>query len=83
MGNISMKNILDFKAISTRIKEARTDAEQSQKQLADLLECDQGYVSQIETGITKPSLAFLAALSKFSGQSIDYLLFGKSVNRHR
>jgi len=71
-----MKNILDFKAIGARIKEARTDAGQSQKQFADMIECDQAYVSQIETGVTKPSLAFLAALSKFSGQSIDYFLFG-------
>jgi len=77
-----MKSTLDFKAIGARIKEARTNAGQSQKQLADLLKCEQAYVSQIETGITKPSLAFLAALSKFSGQSIDYFLFGKSVNRH-
>ena len=77
-----MKSTLDFKAIGARIKEARTDAGQSQKQLAGLLKCDQAYVSQIETGIAKPSLAFLAALSKLFGQSIDNLLFGKSVNRH-
>lgn len=76
-----MKKNLDFKAIGTRIKDARIDAGQSQKQLADLVECDQGYISQIEKGITKPSLAFLVAFSKFSGQSIDHLLFGKSLTQ--
>ena len=73
-----MKKSLDFKAIGTRIKEARTNAGQSQKELASLVECDQGYISQIEKGITKPSLAFLVAFSKYFGQSIDHLLFGKS-----
>lgn len=77
----NMKNTLDFKAIGDRIKEARIDTGQSQKQLADLVECDQGYISQIEKGGTKPSLAFLAALSNLTGQSIDYLLFGLGVNR--
>ena len=73
-----MKKSLDFKAIGARIKEARTKSGQSQKELASLVECDQGYISQIEKGITKPSLAFLVAFSKYSGQSIDHLLFGKS-----
>ena len=77
-GKYSMKKPLDFKAVGARIKETRTSAGKSQKQLADMFECDQGYISQIEKGITKPSLAFLAAFSKFSGQSIDHLLFGKS-----
>jgi signal transduction histidine kinase len=72
-----MKKNLNFKAVGVRIKEARTNAGQSQKQIASLVDCDQGYVSQVEKGITKPSLAFLAAFSKLSGQSIDYLLLGK------
>jgi signal transduction histidine kinase/DNA-binding transcriptional regulator YiaG len=76
-GKHIMKKKLDLKAIGARIKEGRTNAGQSQKQLADLVGCDHSYVSQVEKGKNRPSLDFLAAFSKLSGQTIDYLLFGK------
>jgi transcriptional regulator with XRE-family HTH domain len=63
-----------YKEIGRRIRELR--GRERQKDWAAKIGCDQGYISQVENGVTKPSLAFLKAVSHMTGSSIDWVLTG-------
>ena len=63
-----------YKEIGRRIRELR--GRERQKDWAAKIGCDQGYISQVENGVTKPSLAFLKAVSHMTGSSIDWILTG-------
>src|SRR5512135_722892 len=63
-----------YKEIGGRIRELR--GRERQKDWAAKIGCDQGYISQVENGVTKPSLAFLKAVSHMTGASIDWILTG-------
>lgn len=65
---------LDFKAVGARLKELRLNT--TQVEWARMANVDQGYVSQIETGKTKPSLKYLISVSATSGCSIHWILTG-------
>src|SRR5512143_624334 len=63
-----------YEEIGRRIRELR--GKERQKDWAAKIGCDQGYISQVENGVTKPSLAFLKAVSNMTGTSIDWVLTG-------
>jgi transcriptional regulator with XRE-family HTH domain len=65
----------DFKEIGARIRMLR--GRERQKDWAKKIGCDQGYISQVENGVTKPSLSFLGAVSAMCSASIDWMLTGK------
>ncbi len=65
----------DFKEIGARIRMLR--GRERQKDWAKKIGCDQGYISQVENGVTKPSLAFLGAVSAMCSASIDWILTGR------
>jgi len=65
----------DFKEIGARIRMLR--GRERQKDWAKKIGCDQGYISQVENGVTKPSLSFLGAVSSMCSASIDWMLTGK------
>jgi transcriptional regulator with XRE-family HTH domain len=65
----------DYKEIGRRIKDLRGRARQ--KDWAGRIGCDQGYISQVENGVTKPSLAFLRGVGSITNASIDWILTGK------
>ncbi len=68
-----------YEEIGRRIKALRGDARQ--KDWAIKLGCDQGYISQVENGVTKPSLAFLKGVSTLTNSSIDWILTGRGERK--
>ena len=70
-----MTNNLIYQEIGKRIRELRGN--DRQKDWASRIGCDQGYISQVENGVTKPSLAFLKSISGMTNGSIDWVLTGR------
>ncbi len=70
-----MTNNLIYQEIGKRIRELRGN--DRQKDWASRIGCDQGYISQVENGVTKPSLAFLKSVSSMTNASIDWILTGR------
>ncbi len=64
-----------YQEIGRRIRELR--GKQRQKDWATKIGCDQGYISQVENGVTKPSLAFIKGVVSITGASIDWILTGR------
>ncbi|MGA2193132.1 MAG: helix-turn-helix transcriptional regulator [Nitrospirota bacterium] len=64
-----------FQEIGKRIRELRGN--DRQKDWAARIGCDQGYISQVENGVTKPSLAFLRQVTVLTNASIDWILTGR------
>ena len=67
----------NFMIISVRIKELRTEAHLTQKQLAEKVGCNQSMVARWENGQCEPTAGSILKLSEIFGCSTDYL-FGKS-----
>ena len=57
-----------------RLKELRTQAHLSQKQLADKIGCSPRIICYWELGSSEPTASFIVALAKYFGVSTDYLL---------
>lgn len=64
-----------YKEVGRRIRELR--GRDRQKDWAKEIGCDQGYISQVENGVTKPSLAFLRSVAALKNASIDWMLTGR------
>ncbi len=65
---------LNYKAIGTRIKEARLMQNMSQEQLAELAGLSTTHTSHVETGNTKVSLPSLVKIANALGVSLDELV---------
>jgi mannose-6-phosphate isomerase-like protein (cupin superfamily)/DNA-binding XRE family transcriptional regulator len=59
-----------------RLREARTSRGLSVRELARRLGCSASLISQIERGVSVPSVGVLYSLATELGSSLDYLLFG-------
>lgn len=70
-----MSENYDYKEVGARIRLLR--GKSRQKDWASKIGCDQGYISQVENGVTKPSLAFLGSVSGMTSASIDWILSGR------
>lgn len=57
-----------------RLKELRTEKNLSQMQLAEATGISQSALARWELGKTKPTATGLVTLSKYFGESVDYLL---------
>ncbi len=73
--------MLNKSAIAGRIKDVR--GELSQRQFAEILNFKQTYVSEIETGKTKPSIDFLMAMKKEFNTQVDFVLTGDPASGER
>lgn len=71
-----MNKVIDYKRMGERLRELRVKQELSQSKLAEMVGCSDGYVSQVERGIVKPSLEFLVNISSLYKVTVDYLLVG-------
>ncbi len=60
--------------LARRIKEIRTSKSLSQFDLAKLMDCTQGLISQYESGTSNISLSIVIDIADVLGCSIDYLL---------
>lgn len=73
-----MEQTIDYKRVGLRLKELRQRNKLTQSQLAEAVGCSDGFVSQVERGISNPSLEFLVHLSDLYHLPIDHLLLGTS-----
>ena len=69
-----MNGAIDYERIGKRLKQLREEAGYTQAQLAEVVGCTDGYVSQIERATVKPSLEFLVKCSALYKTTIDYLI---------
>ena len=63
-----------FKKLGSNMKKVRAKKKLSQGALAQLLEVDKGYISNIESGNKNPTLATIQRLANALGVSADELL---------
>ena len=59
---------------STRLKELRTERKMSQMELAVATKLSQSAIAKWELEKTEPTASALIVLSKFFGETVDYLL---------
>lgn len=71
-----MKFEIDYKAVGERIKICRINKNMTQDTLAELIEVNPSFVSNIERAKTKMSTETLASIARSLNTSVDYLLFG-------
>ena len=57
-----------------RIRDLREDADLTQRQIADILHCDQSQYSKYERGERELPLAYAMRLAQFYKTSVDYLV---------
>lgn len=62
--------------LGPRLREVRASRELSVRELARRVGCSASLISQIERGVSVPSVGVLYSLAAELGSSLDYLLFG-------
>ena len=62
--------------VNDRIKALRVEKKLNQSQLGEILGVKQRTISDIEKGVSNPTVTQIEKLSKFFNVSSDYLLFG-------
>lgn len=73
---------IDYKSVGERIKECRLNKNMTQDTLAERIEVNPSFISNIERAKTKMSTETLASIAKSLNTSIDYLLFGNITLEH-
>ena len=64
-----------------RIRDLREDADLTQRQIAELLHCDQSQYSKYERGERELPLTYAVKLAQFYKTSVDYLVGLSDVRR--
>jgi transcriptional regulator with XRE-family HTH domain len=64
--------------LGERMKAARLQRGLKQADIAAMLGCTRGAVSQFETGLNKPNIETLVTFANETGISLDWLLLGKN-----
>ena len=75
-----MNNGLDFKAVGNRIRKQREFLGYTREYLAEQLSVSVNFCRDIEIGAKGMSIQTLAKLSNILKLSVDYILFGESLN---
>ena len=65
--------------LGPRLREVRITRELSVRELARRVGCSASLISQIERGVSVPSVGVLYSLATELGSSLDYLLFGSGA----
>jgi mannose-6-phosphate isomerase-like protein (cupin superfamily)/DNA-binding XRE family transcriptional regulator len=65
--------------LGPRLRLVRADRQLSVRELARRVGCSASLISQIERGVSVPSVGVLYALATELGSSLDYLLFGSGA----
>ena len=63
--------------VGRRIRELRLSINTRQKRFSEILGCSNSYLSDIESGRTKPSLELLISISENTNCSLEWLIIGK------
>ena len=72
----------EIDGLGDRLRDARTDAGISQRELARRLDLSPSLISQLEKGISKPSVGTLYAIVTELGVSVDTILRGVANEHH-
>jgi transcriptional regulator with XRE-family HTH domain len=75
-GGGDMKDILDYKAVGSRVRERRMKLNLTQEQLAEKADISPAFVGHIERGEKKASLETMSRLVMGLGTTMDYLVLG-------
>jgi transcriptional regulator with XRE-family HTH domain/mannose-6-phosphate isomerase-like protein (cupin superfamily) len=67
--------------LGPRLRLAREERQLSVRELARRIGCSASLISQIERGVSVPSVGVLYSLANELGSSLDHLLFGAGVRR--
>ena len=67
------------KDMVSRINELMKEKRILQKDLVAEMQCSKGYVSGVCNGTKSPSEKFINSLSKLSGKSVHWILYGKDA----
>ena len=70
---------VDYKLIGRRIKNERLNLGLTQETMAERLDVTNGYVSQVERGITKISLELLAKIAVVLDKDISFFVSGSAI----
>lgn len=65
---------MDFKVLGKNIKKFRLLAGLTQSQLAEICECSNGHIGQVENAVTKPSLDMTVRIANALNTTVDQLL---------
>ena len=71
---------MDFEEIGARIRNKRLELKLTQEKLAEKTGLTETYIGAIERATSKCSIDTLAKLSQVLNISVDYLLFGTTIN---
>ena len=71
---------MDFEEIGARIRNKRLELNLTQEKLAEKTGLTETYIGAIERATSKCSIDTLAKLSQVLNISVDYLLFGTTIN---
>ena len=71
---------LDSEKMGERISKIRKGKGLTQEDLAEILDVTPKHVSHVERGKSNYSLQQLAAFCEYTGCSMDYIVFGESIN---
>lgn len=69
---------IDYRLIGRRIQKARKRANQTQENLAELMDVSVGYISQIERAVVKANLSTIDNICTHIGTDLIYVLTGFS-----
>ena len=65
---------VDYVTFGRKIAQRRQELNLSQKEIADKIDCNESYLSRVETDKARPSFDFIVALTRQLGVGIDYFL---------
>src|SRR5439155_12713598 len=65
--------------LGPRLRQVRASRQLSVRELARRVGCSASLISQIERGVSVPSVGVLYSLATELGSSLDYLLFGSGA----
>lgn len=65
---------IDYKLFGKRVNKRRGELGLTQRELAELMDCNESYISKIETGRATPTLNFACLLSQHLKVGLDYLV---------
>lgn len=74
--DLGMRDNLDYKAISARVKALRSAQEYTQETLAEAIDVSTSFIGHIERGEKKCSLETMSRLAARLGTTLDYLVLG-------
>lgn len=72
---------IDYNLFGKRVHDRRSDLNLTQRELAELMDCNESYISKIETGRATPTLDFACLLSQHLKVGLDHLVLNTPIGQ--